>query len=348
MSNAVARSDVSDPLWLSEADVVSLMDMTDAIGALEAGLRTEARGAAINMTKTHVEWPAGAGAQATLHAIGAAFPEAGVAGTKTWSHAPGGASPLLILFDSGTGALRAIVEAFALGQMRTGAASGVATAALSAAGADELALVGTGRQALAQVAAVAAVRQLHRVRVYGRDAARRAQCAARIRDELGLDASEAADVADAVNGALIITLVTRAREPFLTASMITHGAHINAVGAITPAGAEVATDVLARCDHVTTDSVPQAQKLSSELIGYFGTIVDGWSRVQPLATLVASGRGRAATDDLTLFKSLGTGIADLALGIEVYRRAVNGGVGRPFLAPTRVAPRLRPANLRTT
>ena len=94
------------PLWITEADVVAVMDMPRAIAALEAGLRAEARGTASNMTKTHVEWPVG-GAHATLHAIGAAFTEAGVVGTKTWAHTPGGATPLLILYDASTGALRA-------------------------------------------------------------------------------------------------------------------------------------------------------------------------------------------------------------------------------------------------
>src|SRR5438874_591757 len=95
-------------LWITEADVVSLMDMPSAISALETGLRAEAHGTASNMTKTHVEWPAG-GAHATLHAIGAAFAEDGLVGTKTWAHTPGGATPLLILYDSSTGALKAIV-----------------------------------------------------------------------------------------------------------------------------------------------------------------------------------------------------------------------------------------------
>lgn len=334
------------PLWIAEADVVAVMDMADAIRALEAGLRAEARGAAVNMAKTHVEWSSG-GAHSTLHAIGAAFVDEGFVGTKTWAHTEGGATPVLVLFDSRTGALKAILEAFALGQLRTGAASGVATAALTAPGADELAIIGTGKQSIAQIAAVAAVRSLKRVRVFGRDAGRRAQCAARVRDELGLDAREATTVADAVRDAPIVTLVTRARESFLTASMVAHGAHINAVGAITPAGVEVAVDVLARCGQVVVDSLAQAQRLSSELIAYFGSAPDGWARVQSLATSVASGRGRAASDDVTLFKSLGMGISDLSLAIEVYARAVKAGIGRSFRHPVKAPPRLRPANMQT-
>ena len=90
----------------------------------------------------------------------------GFAGTKTWAHTAGGATPLVTLWNSDTGKLEAIIEAFALGQMRTGGISGVATARMAAEGADELAIIGTGKQALTQVVAVAAVRPLKRIRVY--------------------------------------------------------------------------------------------------------------------------------------------------------------------------------------
>src|SRR5947207_11473366 len=202
---------MSNPLWVTDSDVVSMIDMPAAIRALEAGLRAEARGAAINMTKTHVAW-AGPG---TLHAIGAAFPDEGFVGTKTWAHTPQGATPLVILYDSSSGALRAVIEAFAMGQLRTGAASGVATRMLAREDAAELAIVGTGKQALAQVAAVHAVRPLERIRVFGPDADRRRRFAERVKADLGLNVIEAASVADAVNGAPIVTAVTRACEPFL-------------------------------------------------------------------------------------------------------------------------------------
>jgi ornithine cyclodeaminase len=331
----------AEPIWIAEADVVALMDMADAVRALEAGLLAEARGEAHNMTKTHVAW-----GRATLHALGAAFPKAGLAGTKTWAHTPEGATPLLLLYDAGTGALRAVVEAFALGQMRTAAASGVATRWLAAHDADELAVVGTGKQALAQVAGVAAVRRLRRVRVFGRDVERRNRFVDSVRTELGLEAEPRASVAEAVKDAAIITTVTRATEPFLSSTMVAPGTHVNAVGAITPAGAEVESDLVARCGRVVADSVPQAQKLSRELIARFGADPSGWTEVRSLAEVVADRAARRRDDEVTLFKSLGMGISDLALGLEVYRRAREQGRGRSLPAPVRVVPRLRPAGAR--
>src|SRR5438477_5508628 len=143
---------VSSHLWISEADVVAMMDIGDATAALEKALLEEARGDAKNMVKTHVAWGDGA----TLHAIGAVFAKEQFAGTKTWAHSKGGATPLLILFDSETGALKAIIEAFALGQMRTASASGVATDLLAPKDADDFAIIGTGKQAITQVAAIIA------------------------------------------------------------------------------------------------------------------------------------------------------------------------------------------------
>jgi len=325
------------PLWISEADVVSLMNMGEAINTLERGLLAEASGDAQNMVKTHVAWGNGS----TLHAIGAVFAKDGFVGTKTWAHTAGGATPLLILFDSDDGSLKSVIEAFALGQMRTGAATGVATRWLAAAGADELAVIGVGKQAITQVAAVVAVRPIKRIRVFGRDEDRRAKFAARVKEEFGIEVVAAGGIAEAVAGAPIIIAVTRATEPILFSEMIGGGAHINAVGAITPERAEIARDVLERCDRVVVDTIPSAQKLSRELIEYFGAEASGWAPVKSLASVVAAGRPRAAGDDLTLFKSLGMGISDLAVGIELYHRATRRGLGRGLARLQKVAPRLR-------
>src|SRR2546421_12715092 len=156
-----------------------MMGIGDGITALENAVLAEARGEAKNMVKTHVSW----GDSSTLHAIGAVFTKEQFAGTKTWAHTPGGATPLLILLDSESGSLKAIIEAFALGQLRTASASGVATNLLAVKDADDFAMIGTGKQALSQVAAVVAVRPIKRIRVFGPNAERREQFAARDKQE---------------------------------------------------------------------------------------------------------------------------------------------------------------------
>jgi alanine dehydrogenase len=311
---------VEPALWISESEVVSMMDIGGAIGALERGLLAEAQGNAQNMIKTHVEWDG-----STLHAIGAVFPAMGFCGTKTWSHTRDGATPLLILFDSNNGSLKAIIESFALGQMRT---------------ADEFAMIGTGKQAITQVAAVLAVRPIRGIRVFSRDETRRNQFVTRLRAEFEVEVAASASVREAVEGASIITVATRAADPIVSADMVQPGAHINSVGAIVPSRAEIALDVLARSTQIVTDSVPQAQKLSREMIEFFCKDPARWSAVQPLATVVANRFSRGASEDLTLFKALGVGISDLSLGIELYRKAIDSGLGYRFSPPQRVTPRL--------
>src|SRR2546421_7455626 len=113
---------MSDGRWITEADVASVLDIDTAIAAVRDGLAAEARGEATNMVKTHAAWDGH-----TLHAIGAVFARAGVVGTKTWAHTSGGASPLLVLFGAEDGRVLAMIEAFALGQLRTASVSGLAT-----------------------------------------------------------------------------------------------------------------------------------------------------------------------------------------------------------------------------
>jgi ornithine cyclodeaminase/alanine dehydrogenase-like protein (mu-crystallin family) len=325
------------PLWISEADVVSVMDMKQAISALEKGLRAEAEGQAQNMLKTHIAWGDGS----TLHAIGASFAKDGFAGTKTWAHTKGGAAPLLILFDSENGSVKAIIEAFALGQMRTASVSGLATKLLAEQDASDFAIIGTGKQALIQVAAVLAVRPISRIRVYSRNEDRRKEFASRVEKEFQIEVIAANSVAGAVEGVSTITLVTRAKDPVISGKMIRRGAHINAVGAIEPSRAEIDQDVLERCTRIVVDNVPQAQKLSRELNEFLGSPErEGWNRVTSLANLIAANRVREFDDDITLLKSLGMGISDLALGIEVYRLSVVKGLGRCLPDRQRAEPRL--------
>ncbi|MGQ0662956.1 MAG: ornithine cyclodeaminase family protein [Pseudomonadota bacterium] len=326
-----------EPLWITEAETVALIDMGDAIVALERGLAAEGRGEAENMVKTHATW----GKDDTLHAIGAIFPATGFVGTKTWAHTGGGATPLLLLFDAHDGSLKAIIEAFALGQLRTGGISGVATQWLAMPAADELAIIGTGKQAITQVAAVAAVRPLKRVRVFSPTPANRARFADRVTKELQIPAAAAGSVAEAVRDAPIITLVTRATSPFLSSAMVARGAHINAVGAIVPARVEFAHDLFVRCGRVVVDSPPQVQRLSREFMDRYGSDPVAWEAVESLSKVVVGRKSRSPDTDLTLFKAMGMGVSDLSVGIEVYRRAVERGLGRRIPRPERAMPRLR-------
>lgn len=322
--------------WVSEHDVVSVLDLADATEVLRAGFAEEGSGRAGGLEKTML----GYGEGATLHALGAAFAGAGLAGVKVWTHTPGGADPVLCMFDTRTGRLTACVEAFALGQLRTAGTAALATDLLSAPDASVLAVIGTGKQALPQVAAVTQVRPLSEVRAYSRSPEHREAFAATVTDVLGVRCRATASVDDAVEGAAVVTLVTRATEPVLLDRMVTPGMHLNAIGAIDLERREFEPSILGRCAAVVTDSLTQAMRLSSELRAHYGTEAgaggDGaWAGVRSLGALVASGAAGRGAGDVTLFKGMGSGVEDVALGAAVLGRlGIGPGAGAAGAPPT--------------
>ncbi len=329
----------SAPRWISESDVVQLMHLGEAIDALTRGLMQEAAGSARNMEKTAAHW----GTSSNMHAIGAVFESAGVFGTKTWGNTPeGGSTPLLILWHATTAKLLAIIEARALGQMRTAAMSAIATRWMSDEGADDLAIIGTGKQALPQVAAMAAVRRLRRVRVFSPTPAKREAFAQKLRGMFpAVEIAVAGDAASASRDASIITLITRARDPVISACMVARGAHVNAAGAITGERREFAQDLFPRATLVAVDTLAATRQLSAEFIDWYdGEQAGDWSSVQRISDIVAAARPRPAGMDISLFKPMGMGISDVALGLEIIRRAQASGLGHPMPAPGFATPRL--------
>lgn len=313
--------------WVSEHDVVSVLSLADALEALRVGFALEGSGQATELEKTTL----GYGDHATLHALGAAFAGFELVGVKTWTHTPGGADPVLCMFNSRTGSLIACIEAFALGQLRTSGTAALATDLLARPDASVLAVIGTGKQALPQVAAVAQVRPLTEVRAYSRSPEGREVFASKVTEALGVQCCSASSVEAAVDGADIVTLVTRATEPVLLEGAVAPGVHVNAVGAIDLNRREFEPVILSRCATVVTDSLAQAKRLSSELRAFYGLDDDGrdggaWQTVRPLGSIVVDGTLPRATEDVTLFKGMGSGIEDVALGAAVLQRLGIGSV----------------------
>ncbi len=234
------------------------------------------------------------------------------------------------------------MEAAALGQIRTAAMTGVGTRWLAPPAADDMALIGTGTQAITQVAAVHAVRPLRRVRVWGPTAEKRKAFVQKLAAQFPFAVIEASTLEEAVAGAPLVTLVTRAKDPFLAAGMLARGAHLNAVGAILPANAEFAQDVFARAGWIAVDDVTGVQKASREFMERFAPAGD-WSAVQPLATVIAQELPRPADCDVSLFKAMGMGLSDLSVAIMALERARNRGIGRAIQHPVRAVPRWKDA-----
>ncbi len=318
---------MTDPVWLTEEDVVATVDLVDAMDTVEAALGAQARGTSRSMEKTHVTWGDGH----TLHAIGAVDEQAGLVGTKTWAHTEGGATPLVVLWDAHDGALRAVVEAFALGQLRTGAMTGVATRWLAPGSVPIAALIGTGKQALAQLAAMSGARAIDMVAVHSPNPEHRRAFIDQVRSEPWPFAVREADTVDAAtHDAHVITTATRSRVPFLASPHVERGTLVNAIGAITPERAELAPDLVARAELVVSDSPDVAIRLAAELGGSLAT---------PLHEVIAGGAPREP-GDVTIFKAMGIGLADLAIARLVVERSIADGRGANIARPQRARPRL--------
>lgn len=325
-------------LWLTEAEVAGLVPMDDAIDALERNLIEIADGAAFNVPKAL----GSLGNGGAMHALASASPRLGVCGFKTWVHTPDGAKAVFALFDSNDGSLLAMMEANTLGQIRTAAMTALGTRWLAPAAADDLAIVGAGRQAIAQVCAIDAVRPLRRVRVWSRDAGRRQAFAERVRAELPQAEVTAADSLEAAaDGASLVTLVTRAAEPFFGADLLAPHAHLNAVGAILPANAEFFPDVFDRARAVVVDDLDNARRGSRELRERYGAQAAQWPEVQSLSDVIKrGGLPPGGGGDITLFKAMGMGLSDLAIAALAYRRA-SAADGAPRTVPLTAAAPIR-------
>jgi ornithine cyclodeaminase/alanine dehydrogenase-like protein (mu-crystallin family) len=312
-------------VWISEAEVVGAIDLVGAARAVRAALVGEHAGEASTLDKTVLAYPGG-----TVHALGGVAPTLGLAGTKSWVHTGRGATPLVLLWGVADGSLRAVVEAFALGQLRTAAVTAVATDALARPEASVLAIVGTGRQALAQVAAVASCRTLVEVRVHSRDPAHRDAFRAAVADRLpDVAIVDCADAATAASGADIVVTATRATSPVLHAAMLGARTHVNAIGAITRERREIDDSVVAAASIVVSDSPDAAREHSSEL--------DVAPFVTPLADVVAV---PAPPEGTSVFKAMGLGLADVAVAAAVLDAVATSGAGRPIPRPKRAEPSL--------
>ncbi|MFG1923124.1 ornithine cyclodeaminase family protein [Cryptosporangium sp. NPDC048952] len=285
----------------TEDDVRNGPTLPQVIDSLEQVLTHEAHGTAWNVDKTMTTWPGSASA----HALGAVDRDTDLVIFKTWVNTPAGASALMSLFSAADGAAIGVAEAGAAGSLRTAAASGLATRWMAAEDADELAVLGAGRQARRQVEAVAAVRPLRRVRLWNRTTDAAHALAAQVRADLDVEVVVADTVAHATNDVPIVTLITRAQDPFLHLEHLAEGAHLNAVGAILPSHAEFDPTVLEHSSLTVVDSLENARRASREL--------HGWDAIETLADVVTGKVKRPADPRCTVFKGMGMGLSDLAV-----------------------------------
>lgn len=318
------------PLFLTEQDVTKLLTMEDALTAVEAVFKAHATGDATNEPRRRLR--AGGAVLQVMSAAVANFGEyKGLLGLKSYVVTRNKARFYVNLYDAESGDLLAFIEADKLGQMRTGAASGVATKYLARAGAKTVGVYGTGWQAQSQLEAVCAVRDIENVNVYSRSPENRARFCQEMSARLGgVKIAPVEKPEEAADAGVIITITT-SREPVLQGAWLKPGTHINAAGGNSILRRELDDEAIRRSTFIAVDSIDQAKIEAGELVMAVEKGVLTWERVRELRYVISGEtRGRTSDDQITLFKSLGVAIEDVATATVLYRKAKERNVGKEF------------------
>jgi alanine dehydrogenase len=321
-------------LVLTEVDVRSIITMPMTVEAVDESFRRLAAGSAQTQPRRRLHF----GERRIMHYMAGSDATAGYVGMKIYATSPAGARFVIPLFRSETAELAALIDADYLGQVRTGAASGVATRYLARQDARIVGIIGTGKQAKTQLEAVACVRKLESIRAYGRDEARRQNFAAEMTARLKISVTAVASGEEAVRGADIVITMTSSAKPVLEGRWLAPGAHINATGSNWAQKAELDTEAVKRCELIAADSVEQSKMEAGDLIQAFramgGDAEARWSKVHELADVVAGKiQGRTNADQITLFKSNGIASEDVTVAARIYEIARERGIGKEFAEP---------------
>ncbi len=295
-------------LFLTESEVRDLLPMTEAIRLVRLAFEALARGEAQSQPRRRLILKTGS----MLHQLPGAYGK--YFGMKFYATNPKyGMTSLLSMYDAETAKPLALMEANWLGQIRTGAASGYATSLMANPDADTLGVIGAGFQARSQVEAMRAVRPIRTVRVWSRRQEKREKFAAE------MNAAAVGTAEAAVRGAQIVVTATYSKEPVIDDSWIEPGAHINAMGSNMADRRELPEALVKRAGVIAVDALDAAKLEAGDLI-----IPNYWSNVVELQQIKAGWSAKR----ISIFKSVGLGMEDVAVGSYVYEQALERKSGR--------------------
>jgi alanine dehydrogenase len=300
------------PIYLKESDVAEFADMPSAIAALRDAFLAQARGEATNVPRTR--WAVG---KRRLNVMGGGIRPSGRYALKAY-----GSSAYHALLYSEEEGLLAVIEANALGQLRTGAASALASERMARRLTGRVGLIGAGRQARTQAVALQAIGAIGELAVFARDRGRLEAFCAGLAKDLGVRVRAASSAADAAANADIVVTATTSSQPVLMNAWLTAGAHVNAMGANAASRRELDPEIVLRASMLVTDDIEQAKAEAGEFIDLHAAGRLDWKRVTPLHQVIAAPNVARAEDAVTVFKSLGVGLEDVAIASLVYDRAV--------------------------
>ena len=315
-------------LFLSDQEVAQLLPMDECIDVLEEAFAHAGAGKVDNRPRNRIRMPGG-----FFHFMVASNEGHGVFGYKAYPSFAGGAKMIVMLYDYETGALLSCMEGGRLGQIRTGAASGLATKYMAKKDAATVAVIGSGFQARTQLEAVCAVRDIKGVKVFSRKEERRTAFAERSSESLKVDVKAVESAQECVEGAEVVIVITSAREPALRGEWLSPGAHVNAAGGNHWMRREVDEETVLRSEVIVVDDLDQAKIECGDLMWLEPRGSFRWDMAKELQDVVA-GRvnGRPSEESITLFESMGLALEDIAAAHLVYNKAKAQGIGQelPF------------------
>lgn len=315
-------------LFLREGDIEELLTMKTAIDVVSAVFRKHAMTEVANIPRGRARTDHG-----LLHIMGAAAKTLGAMCAKIYTSTHGQARFFVHLFDGQTGQLLAVLEGERLGAIRTGAASGVATRFMARPEANTVGVFGTGKQARTQLEAVCQVCNIVEAYAYSPNPAHRDAFVREMSATLGIDVVGVSKPELAAEDKDILITATNSAAPVIHAEWVSPGTHINAVGSNFLGRAELDIETVRKCDPIIVDDKEQARLEAGDLLQAKEEGVVRWSDIGELGNVVV-GRipGRHGPDDITLFKSVGIAMEDLAVAKWVYDRAREAGIGQvlPF------------------
>ena len=318
---------------INQEEVRRLLPMAACVDVMEKALSTLAQGDAVQPLRSAMWLPDDAGLLGLMPAyVGGDVSVMGVKAISVMMGDHGGDADshqgTITLFDRQDGRPLAIVDARAITAIRTAATSAVATRLLAREGAADLAILGSGVQARSHLEGMLAVRPVHRVRVWSRTTAHAHAYAEWAVSEHGVTVEVTMTAEDAVTEATIICTVTAAPQPILRGAWLSPGAHINAVGSSIASTRELDTDAVAG----SRLFVDRRESTLNEAGDFLfpqeeGVIDEGHIQAEIGEVLVGRASGRESDEEITLFKSLGLGVEDVAAAHYVYRQAIGQDVG---------------------
>jgi ornithine cyclodeaminase/alanine dehydrogenase-like protein (mu-crystallin family) len=317
-------------LFLGEKEVEQLLTIDDAVRVLEETFREQGLGRVINHPRLRVRTP-----KSMLHYLAGAVPHMKVMGYKAYTSYKGGIKFRVFLHDIETGELLSIMDGNYMGMIRTGATTAIATKHMARQDAAEVGIFGTGWQARGQLMGVTAVREVRKIKAYSRDAEKRKAFCGEMERLLGIEVVPVEKPEEVVSGVGIIITSTTSFDPVFKGEWLESGVHINAIGGNFLFKREIDETAVRRSSIIVVESKEQSKIEAGEFLPLIEKGRLQWEEIHELGEVVAKKvKGRTGDNDITLFKSLGIAIEDIAISAHVYGLAKARSIGQELQIPS--------------